>query len=244
MDKWQIKAADEITDFIRKHIPNVNIKIYGSLLNKDLIDVFSDVDMEVHVQNDSNFNIKNFICMISMFSKHYSVFGYELHAKEKNELLRICFENGWRFDISFMHYNNFDSLSIEGVDNEIDNIINQFWFMASSVLIKIGRGDYLIASHLVLELCQLVIVIQMLVRDKAKSTNVHRYGDKEDVPIISSLLNNQNKNILFDCMIIKILSILYLAAEQMDVISDMYKLDYIRKKDKLKTMQRKLIDIH
>jgi len=50
---------------------------------------------------------------------------------------------------------------------------------------RLGRGDYLIAAHLALEMCQLILVIQMMMRDEEKGTNMHRFGGKEAVPIMN-----------------------------------------------------------
>jgi len=103
---------------------------------------------------------------------------------------------------------------------KIENTVNSFWFASSMVLIKLGRSDYLIAAHLVLELCQIVIVMQMFVRDEEKKTNIHRFGDCEDVPILHSipLLKSRDNKSTQD----GILNILFYAAKHMDKISEKF----------------------
>jgi len=75
-------------------------------------------------------------------------------------------------------------------------VLNKFWFYLSMILVKIGRKDNLIASHLALELYQLLIVVQMLVRDQKKGTNIHRFGDNEDICFMCTpgLLSNISDN--------------------------------------------------
>ena len=105
------------------------------------------------------------------------------------------------------------------------------------VLAKLGRGDYLTASHLALELCQLNIVMQMLVRDDRKRRAVHRFGDKEDVPIIHSLFNEKApKDLLKGNIENKILYALYQAAEQMDSMTAGLCLGYASKTNTLRNI--------
>ena len=107
------------------------------------------------------------------------------------------------------------------------------------VLSKLGRKDYLIAAHLALELCQLVIVTQMMMRDNKKNTNIHRFGDEEDVPVLRSLLHLKGSADLTDgSAATDILSALFLAAEYMDKVSVELGLGYVVKSDRLREMER------
>lgn len=56
-----------------------------------------------------------------------------------------------------------------------------FWFVQIQALGKLMRGDYLIAGHLAN--CQVneTLVLQMIKRDDDKGTNIHRYGDHEQL---------------------------------------------------------------
>jgi len=234
MDIWQIIAADEMELFLRRSLPIEKVGLKGSILDQNSLDVFSDVDFEVYLHHDSGFDMNR---LISIFSKHFSIFGYETHNNTDNDLLRICLENGWRFDISFFYTKN-NGLLLEETSfiGKINNIINQFWFMSSMVLVKLGRGDYLISSHLALELCQLIIVVQMLIRDHNKNTTAHRFGDKEDIPIFTHLLSaDYNSDISKG-----ILNVLFLAAEHMDKVSERLYLGYSGRSAILHTIQSRL----
>ena len=234
MDIWQIIAADEMGLFLRSSLPIEKISLKGSILDQNSLDVFSDVDFEVYLQHGSGFDMNS---VISILSKHFSIFGYETHNNADNDLLRICLENGWRFDISFFYTKNKGSLLEEtSFIGKINKIINQFWFMSSMVLVKLGRGDYLISSHLALELCQLVIVVQMLIRDDNKKTTAHRFGDKEYIPIFTQLLNSDNNNDIPK----GILNVLYLAAGHMDKVSVRLNLGYPSRSAVLHNIQNRL----
>ena len=139
------------------------------------------------MHDNSPFGLKK---LIKILSKQFGmVFGYEIHNNTNNDVLRVCFESGYRFDLTII-YPAYKESQIGNISfiNKADSIIKKFWFMAFMVLVKLGRKDYLVAAHLVLELCQLNIVIQMLIRDNIKNTDIHRFGNAEDVPILHSLI--------------------------------------------------------
>ena len=129
-------------------------------------------------------------------------------------------EDGWRFDISFFYSKEKVELPAESFEDKVEAIVNEFWYITSLVLAKIGRGDYLVAADLALELCQMTIVIQMLIRDDEKGTNVHRFGDKENVPILVSLFELMGQSAYAkDDVAEQIRAVLFRAAMQMDEIS-------------------------
>ena len=200
----------------------------GSILDPKSLDIYSDVDITVYLSDDFAFHMTE---LIDGLSKKFDVFGYEAYSSDDKDLLRICFATGWRFDLSIIHNKQNVMLQADNsFEGAIGDNVNRFWFMAVMVLIKLGRKDFLIASHLALELCQLTIVSQMLVRDRTKNTNIHRFGDKEDVPILHSLSRLDNTDDT-ECAILRIL---YMAAERMDALSEDIYPRYIRKGGHLK----------
>lgn len=73
-------------------------------------------------------------------------------------------------------------------ENEaFNNMANSFWFKGVVAIAKISRNDYLIAAHLALEMAQDCIVLQMMLRDREKGTNIHRFGWKENVEVLSNI---------------------------------------------------------
>ncbi|MEM7129119.1 MAG: aminoglycoside 6-adenylyltransferase [Chloroflexota bacterium] len=59
---------------------------------------------------------------------------------------------------------------------EIEKIVDAFWFKASVAIAKVGRNDLLIGLHLALGLAQDCLVLQMLRRDREEKTSIHRIG--------------------------------------------------------------------
>jgi hypothetical protein len=59
---------------------------------------------------------------------------------------------------------------------EFDEMVNHFWFKAMLASYKVIRDDRLIALHLALDLVRDCCVLGMMLRDRAKGTNIHREG--------------------------------------------------------------------
>lgn len=55
-------------------------------------------------------------------------------------------------------------------------MVHHFWFKALIAVYKIVRDDLLIALHLALDLIRDCCVLEMMLRDRAEGTNVHRQG--------------------------------------------------------------------
>ncbi|MCL2355983.1 MAG: hypothetical protein FWC70_02330 [Defluviitaleaceae bacterium] len=105
------------------------------------------------------------------------------------------------------------------------------------VLVKIGRKDNLIAAHLALEMCQLIIVIQMLARDEEKGTNIHRYGNSEAVPILYSFASFGPGCDTVD----KILAILFSATAETDRTTENF--GYAKKSDVIKKLMHQFLKL-
>ena len=58
----------------------------------------------------------------------------------------------------------------------IANIADRFWFKAAVAISKVMRNDLLIGLHLALDLARDCLVLQMLRRDQALRTTIHRIG--------------------------------------------------------------------
>ena len=255
MNLWQPDAAEMVAGFIKDTyaVEDGGIKVGGSLLNEGELDIFSDVDMEVSLAEGARIDVKAFISALSC--RFGGIFGYETHIGDdgRDATIRVCFENGWRFDFSFARRAAAaaaaaaadTAVAVTADTGAIESVVEQFWFMASMVLVKLGRRDHLIAAHLALELCQLAIVVQMLARDAQKGTNIHRFGGAEDVPVLrlppaapgSAIAGGQNAG---DATQINILNILVHAAEHMDNTAAAYLQQYTKRSAALNALRRRL----
>ena len=230
MDIWQIEVAREFKAFLYGFIEIKEVEFIGSILKPDLLDMFSDVDVEIYLLDNCDLDLNGFLNALT--EKFSPVFGYEFFRDDNKDVLRLCLENGWRFDLTFIY----PELREPGIENssftdKVDSVISKFWFIAVMVLVKLGRKDNLIASHLVLELCQLIVVIQMIIRDNVKGTEMHRFGNSEDVPILHKLAGS-SKSKCED----EILFILYQTAEHMEIVSSSFNKN-VNQTNKLKEIQ-------
>jgi len=258
---WQINAAEKMSGLLSDLLDVDEIIIGGSLTTPDELDKYSDADMEIRLAGNTPIDIK---ALLAAASEEFApVFGYEVISHSRKDAIRVCFENGMRFDLVFRYPADKKSEEPEPAEydsfaSKIDTAVNQFWFYASLILAKLGRKDNLIAAHLALEMCQVIIVIQMLQRDNAKCTNIHRFGDGEDVPVIrrTPQTTGECENIsllrrpVLACETAdEILSVVFSAAAHMDNMGKMLtELErtgatskYTEKSDNLNTMARKLL---
>lgn len=162
------------------------VEYNGSLLNVSTIDKYSDVDMDVYVSNDCAIDFVNDVQ--SIFAPVGDIFAYEIIESHKQDIIRLCFSNGDRFDLTIIYPVSKKCCAEMCFTKSLDKIVNEFWLQAVLSVVKIGRKDNLTAAHLTLGLYQQTVVIQMLVRDSVKNTNTHRYGDNEHVPAVDALV--------------------------------------------------------
>ncbi|MCL2372460.1 MAG: hypothetical protein FWC78_03560 [Defluviitaleaceae bacterium] len=190
---WQPAAAKKISTLLAGMLAIDEIKLGGSLKTPAELDKYSDVDIEIFLPGDKPVCIKTVLAAVA--EEFSPVFGYEIIAHARKDVIRLCLEDGKRFDLLFRYPVDKQP---QPEANETDMMVNQFWFMAAMVLAKLGRRDNLIAAHLALEICQIIIVMQMLQRDRQKGTNIHRFGDDEAVPVldIPPLVGDNRERIL------------------------------------------------
>ena len=232
-------AAQQMKSFIENYYPGSMVSFEGSILIPSDLDVFSDVDMKITLSKNTPVNMKELITALS--ERFNNIFGYEIHNNSDADVLRVCFENGWRFDLTFIRPGpQAPQTEQPSFFDNIDATMNLFWFLSSMVLVKLGRKDYLIAAHLALELCQLNIVMQMLARDEDKKTHIHRFGDSEDVPVLYALTSLNSRRDRINNGKDEILKILFLSAEHMDKITASIKPGYIFRLAKLNDLYKSL----
>lgn len=222
MELWQIKAAEKMSYLLSEHLTTNKIELSGSVLNPTELDKFSDVDMYIYMPTNTPIN---FDTLLNVLTEQFGPpFGFEIHCQNDRDVLRICFEDGQRFDLVFIYTGEKEGKAqISVFSDAIGKLMNQYWFISVMVLVKLGRNDNLIAAHLLLELCQTVIGIQMLIRDKKKNTNFHRFGDSEKMLMLWHLIGfSSAMSLSDDCLYQEcdlIYSVLLLIARHMDKVS-------------------------
>jgi predicted nucleotidyltransferase len=199
-----------MSGFLSQNSSVKQIMLYGSVAQNHLnTDMFSDCDMVIITDDDMEF-FSNHLDWISEFK---TVFGYEKYCEEHHITIRVCFDDFTRYDLVFYKESSFKE---KGKDilfkNEYEVLysrmscrrltgktfekeksimesesVHRFWFMVVIAFCKLMRGDYLIGSHLILELMQELIVLQMKERDTKKGTSSHRYGEKEAITVFKEI---------------------------------------------------------
>jgi len=237
---WQTGAAEEMSGLLAGMLEIDEIKIGGSLKNPTELDVFSDVDMEIFIAGNTPVNIKEVLAAVS--GRFAPVFGYEVISHSRKDVIRLCLENGMRFDLLFRYSCDKEALDRDdSFAGKVDAVVNQFWFIAALVLAKLGRRDNLIAAHLALEAWQLVVVVQMLERDNKKGTSIHRFGDGEAVPVLGCSFI-PGRPFLDYRTAGKILGMVYSAAGHMDEALQKLDLGYARKGGRLHILAEQLLE--
>lgn len=74
---------------------------------------------------------------------------------------------------------------------EIEILVDAFWFKAAVAITKVVRNDLLIGLHLALDLARDSLVLQMIRRDRAKQTTIHRTGGWGNELVARFALNGQ-----------------------------------------------------
>jgi len=232
---WQINAAKKMKELLSNIINSEEITLGGSVLNPTELDLYSDVDMKITLSDNTPINITNVLEAIA--DEFAPVFGYEVISHSRKDAIRLCLDNGMRFDLVFRYPHDKTMLSADTSNsNRIDGLVNQFHFFAAMALVKLGRKDNLIAAHLALEMQQILIGIQMIIRDDNKGTNIHRFGGAEEIPFLVTP-KRVSAPVNLNCDTANaVLAILISAVDEMDNALKKHRFEHSMKSDVLAAM--------
>ncbi|MCL2363549.1 MAG: hypothetical protein FWC71_02670 [Defluviitaleaceae bacterium] len=89
---WQTDAAAKMTDLIM-HLFNVEeVKAGGSVNHPSTLDIYSDVDIKIKINDDTPMNLQAFLHAVA--HAFAPVFGYEFIQNTRAYTLRLCLDNG------------------------------------------------------------------------------------------------------------------------------------------------------
>ena len=151
-------------------------------------DIYSDSDVHVKVclPKDGSVTQEDYLKRIDRFGvSKDTALGWMFGAE--NNVHRIIFKNGMRYDLIFEFESGDSKLQPEPCLSDSENEkwplenINRFWFIQIQALGKLYRKDYLISDHLANTNCNETLVMQMVMRDSEHKTNHHRYGYYEEL---------------------------------------------------------------
>lgn len=152
-------------------------------------DCMSDVDlcMDVYINIDSHVTDEGYMARLDRFGLSRNICLGRSFIPE-NKMWRVVMKNGMRYDIGFTfeYDDNGPMLPMllwpeeEKEESWPQEKSDRFWFIQVQALGKLFRRDYLIADHLAHMCLNETLEQQMVLRDREKGTNHHRYGDGED----------------------------------------------------------------
>lgn len=253
-ENWQKQSLEHMCNILKGLPETSTIILKGSLaMDTKIADKWSDIDLLVILENDS---LDKYYSSLSWIQQMGKIFAIQKFKSEESATLRICFDDFSRFDIVLaekLHIREIsfgsrikvlysDIADIEEIilnqpkndkfqvptKTQFEEMANNLWFLAISAVSKIIRGDYLVGSHLALEMAQNCVVLQMMIRDKRKGTTVHRTGDCEYVQIISNSGYLESLQ-----MPVNILKLIDRSGFEFDRLAKEYSEDYIGKYEKL-----------
>lgn len=156
---WQQQTLVEITGGLPAEAV---VEVVGSALDPSLMDGWSDLDL--HLRLPRPVELAGLLGAASLWAA-------EVRDAPEGQVARTVLTDGRRID--FLVEQGRFRLPVLAGDNEVR-------FLAAMAATKLGRGDQLIGTHLLLELFQQCLVQAMLLRDRDESTTVHRVGGVRD----------------------------------------------------------------
>lgn len=194
------------------HIDSILLK--GSMINNGTTDFWSDTDLIVVIKKGSNiqtYSIKELEQGLG------EVLAKEVHTNEGSIVMRLVLnvDNVIELlDLSVIEYNIWQKELEDNHDNyeviygfvnspikkkptkqksivfEYDQqSIHKVWFLFFICVKKFMRNDNLIGLHLLLEIIQEYLVLEMKERDVQYQTTIHRYGNNERIDSSISPMN-------------------------------------------------------
>ena len=158
--RWQA----ELTASVRRRLGSrADVAVAGSALRPETLDGWSDLDLHLRLAQDVD---------LAELVDPAAVWAHDLAASAEEQVVRLALRDGRRLDLQVRGPGR---LLVAAPDEP-----GRARFLAAVVAAKTGRGDRLIATHLLLELLRTALVLQMVRRDRDTGTTVHRNGTAHD----------------------------------------------------------------
>lgn len=158
--RWQ----SDLVDHLRRALaPAGRVEPYGSYLDPDSLDGWSDLDVAVELSDAIPFD--------GLGVGQPWAWQDTSSIEDDHQTLRTVLADGRRLDLSVR------GAMITAPDPGPDNPIR---FEAALAATRFGRGDRLIGLHLTLGILRECLVIAMLLRDRQLGSDRHRFGSDLD----------------------------------------------------------------
>jgi len=177
-----------MTALARTQADVAQLWVLGSARHPEHLDRWSDIDVGLVLTGP--------VALSSLLPPGCAVWALDRHSSEAGSTCRAVLDDGRRVDLVVATADEFDraggqraysdgrsqgeATTTLTVADPPDASVNEARFVAALAVVKYGRGDRLIGSHLTLELAQLCLVQAMLLRDRDEGTTSHRFGTARD----------------------------------------------------------------
>lgn len=207
-----------IQEMVRKYSGIKAVLLKGSKLNVVETDFWSDTDLLVVLEPGVGINedmIKDMVGAIGsiigcevFLDTDSTVYRTVIDTVDSIELLDITFctydrwlikESGSSAQSTLIYGDIVSDKKKVDISDEYSvqctvRYIESVWFKYFMTIKKFARHDNLIGMHMLFDLIKEYLVIEMVERDMAHKTNIHRYGSKEKLPegLKLSLIDEEN----------------------------------------------------
>lgn len=185
---WQLELLVAVTAQAGRRADVAQLWILGSARQPELLDRWSDIDVGLVLSGP--------VALSSLLPAGVTVWALDRQSSGVRSTCRVVLTDGRRVDLVVAAAEEFEraggrcaysdgrpqatSTGTLLVADASDASVNEARFIAAQAVVKYGRGDLLIGSHLTLELAQLCLVQAMLLRDRDEGTTSHRFGTARD----------------------------------------------------------------
>lgn len=176
--------------------------LYGSQLEPNSLDYWSDIDVHIVLCSTEHFSPLAFINFLHQLG---TIQALEYFQNEEKFQVRAVLKTAAkieRLDLTIYHneylpkfapsrhqviYQAQADLITSSAPIKLLSLPKDWgdapktWFLLYECAKKLGRNDYLIGLHLLLEALQNLLVLKMVERDQKKGTNIHRFGEGPEV---------------------------------------------------------------
>lgn len=156
---WQERTRQELNSRLPA---GASSKVVGSAEHPSLLDGWSDLDLHLRLPGP--------VLLVDLLGPS-QLWAAEVSVAPDGQVVRAVLSDGRRLDLLV------ETGRLVLPDLAPDNDVR---FLAALAATKLGRGDRLIGTHLVLELLQACLVQAMVLRDRDEGTTVHRTGGRRD----------------------------------------------------------------
>lgn len=201
-DGWRQNILDDLILTLKNMDGFVSLSVFGSMANNDTLDIWSDIDALLVVEDES---INHYFPRTDWIEKNGKIFTIQQSSSDRNKTSKIIYDDFRKIDLIIttkskvlegkpfwskqnILFSNSDLVSkrlesesediakFDDKNYQISKLSDEFWFIAYTALTKIMRNDLLIGFHLTLDLYKICLVLAMWIRDKETGTNIHRVG--------------------------------------------------------------------